>query len=120
MEEDQSQTSRQRVTVAQAAEILGVTVEAVRGRIKRKTLRHERHPGTVYVLLDADQMPTGHQPGDDQTTDQLRPEAHEELADELRDRVRFLERMLEEERGRWPRPQLEGGLPAGQLVDEES
>jgi hypothetical protein len=68
--EDQSQTSRQRVTVAQAAEILGVTVEAVRGRIKRKTLEHERHSGTVYVLLPADQMPTGRQPGDDQTTDQ--------------------------------------------------
>jgi len=68
--EDRSQTSRQRVTVAQAAEILGVTVEAVRGRIKRKTLEHERHSGTVYVLLPADQMPTGRQPGDDQTTDQ--------------------------------------------------
>lgn len=70
MGEDQPKTSRQRVTVAQAAEILGITVEAVRGRIKRKTLEHERHSGTVYVLLHADQMPTGRQPGDDQTTDQ--------------------------------------------------
>ena len=71
MGEDRSQTSRQRVTVAQAAEILGVTVEAVRGRIKRNKLEHERHSGTVYVLLrPADQMPTGRQPGDDQTTDQ--------------------------------------------------
>jgi hypothetical protein len=68
--EDRSQTSRQRVTVAQASEILGVTVEAVRGRIKRGTLEHERHSGTVYVLLHADQMPTGRQPDDDQTTDQ--------------------------------------------------
>jgi hypothetical protein len=67
--EDQSQTRRQRVTVAQASEILGVTVEAVRGRIKRGTLEHERHSGTVYVLLRADQMPTGRQPGDDQTAD---------------------------------------------------
>ena len=69
MGEDRPQTSRQRVTVAQAAEILGVTVEAVRGRIKRGTLDHERHSGTVYVLLPADQMATGHQPGDDQTSD---------------------------------------------------
>jgi septal ring factor EnvC (AmiA/AmiB activator) len=53
--EARPQTSRQRVTVAQAAEILGVTVEAIRGRIKRGTLEHERHSGTVYVLLDADQ-----------------------------------------------------------------
>jgi hypothetical protein len=69
MGEDQSQTRRQRVTVAQASEILGVTVEAVRGRIKRGTLEHERHSGTVYVLLRADQMPAGRQPGDDQTAD---------------------------------------------------
>ena len=55
MEEDRTQTSRQRVTVAQASEILSVTVEAIRGRIKRGTLEHERHSGTVYVLLDADQ-----------------------------------------------------------------
>ena len=75
MGEDRSQTSRQRVTVAQAAEILGVTVEAVRGRIKRKTLDHERHSGTVYVLLPADQMPTGRQPGDDQTTDRLQSDS---------------------------------------------
>ena len=75
MGEGRSQTSRQRVTVAQAAEILGVTVEAVRGRIKRKKLEHERHSGTVYVLLPADQMPTGRQPGDDQTTDQTQSDS---------------------------------------------
>ena len=82
---NRSQTSRKRLTVAQASEILGVTVEAVRDRIKRGTLEHERHSGTVYVLLSADQVPSGQQPGDDQTTDQERPDAHEELADELRD-----------------------------------
>jgi hypothetical protein len=73
--EDQPQTSRQRVTVAQASEILGVTIEAVRGRIKRGTLDHERHSDTVYVLLQADQMPTGRQPGDDQTTDRLQSDS---------------------------------------------
>src|SRR5215210_1795209 len=75
MEEDRSQTSRQRVTVAQASEILGVTVEALRGRIKRGTLAHERHSGTVYVLVHAEQIPTGCQPGDDQTTDQLQSDS---------------------------------------------
>ena len=65
MGEDQSQTSRQRVTVAQGSEILGVTVEAVRGRIKRGTLEHERHSSTVYVLLHADQMTTGRRPDAD-------------------------------------------------------
>jgi hypothetical protein len=96
--EDQSQTGRRRLTVAEASEILGITVEAVRGRIKRGTLEHERDSGTVYVLLDADQPPTGHRPDDDQSTAQARPVAHEELADELRSRIHYLERQVEEER----------------------
>jgi hypothetical protein len=95
--EDRSQTSRQRVTVAQAAEILGVTVEAVRGRIKRGTLEHERHSGTVYVLLPADQMPTGRQPGDDQATDRPRSDGNA-LISEMRDRIESLEHQLEQER----------------------
>ena len=75
MGEDRPQTSRQRVTVAQAAEILGVTVEAIRGRIKRKTLEHERHSGTVYVLLDADQSTNRTRPGGDQTADRLQSDS---------------------------------------------
>ena len=98
MGEDQSQTGRRRLTVAEASEILGVTVEAVRGRIKRGTLEHERDSGTVYVWLDIDQSPTSDQPDDDQLTDQPQPDVHEELADELRSRIRYLERQVEEER----------------------
>ena len=98
MENDQAPTGRRRVTVAEASEILGITVEAVRGRIKRKTLEHERDSGTIYVLLDADQPTTGRQPADDQSTGQARPGAAGELADELRDRIRYLERQVEEER----------------------
>ena len=75
MGEDLIPTSRQRVTVAQAAEILGVTVEAIRGRIKRGTLEHERHSGTVYVLLDADQSTNRTRPDIDQTTDRLQSDA---------------------------------------------
>jgi len=61
--------------VAEASEVLGVTVEAVRGRIKRGTLEHERDSGTVYVLLHADQMPTGPRPGVDQPTDRLQSDS---------------------------------------------
>jgi hypothetical protein len=75
MGEDRIPTSRQRVTVAQAAEILGVTVEAIRGRIKRGTLEHERHSGTVYVLLDADQSTNRTRPDTDQTSDRLQSDA---------------------------------------------
>ena len=94
MGEDQSQTGRRRLTVAEASEVLGVTVEAVRGRIKRGTLEHERDSGTVYVLLDADQPPTGQQPADDQT----RPDDRTGIVGELRGRIQYLERQVEEER----------------------
>jgi hypothetical protein len=98
MGEDQSQTGRRRLTVAEVSEALGVTVEAVRGLIKRGTLEHERDSGTVYVLLEADQPPTGHQPADDQMSDQARPDAGEDMLGELRDRIRYLERQVDEER----------------------
>ncbi len=70
MGEDRSAT-RRRVTVPDAARHLGISVEAVRGRIKRDTLEHEKsRDGTVYVLLDADQpRPVGDQPTN-QSTDQ--------------------------------------------------
>jgi hypothetical protein len=73
--EDQSQTGRRRVTVAEASEILGVTVEAVRGRIKRGTLDHERTDMGVFVLLDADQSADRPRPDTDQLTDRLRSDS---------------------------------------------
>jgi hypothetical protein len=69
--EDQSQTGRRRLTVAEASEILGVTVEAVRGRIKRGTLEHERTDKGVFVLLPTDQTTDRPRPDTDQTTDRL-------------------------------------------------
>jgi excisionase family DNA binding protein len=45
---------RRRLTVPQAAEALGVTVDAVRGRIHRGKLEAERDgTGTVYVWVEA-------------------------------------------------------------------
>ena len=46
-----------RTTVAEAAEVLGISAEAVRGRIRRGTLPVEREGGTVYVLLDPRPIP---------------------------------------------------------------
>ncbi len=110
---DRSQTEhpdeRRRVTVSEAAHILGITAEAVRTRIKRGRLDSVKDPpkpgGTVYVLLEADQTRPNTDPtsqGQDQTTDQTPPATTERFAEvmieELRDRVRYLERVLEEER----------------------
>jgi hypothetical protein len=44
----------QRLTVPEAAARLGITEAAVRGRIKRRTLRSYRESRTVYVLLGGD------------------------------------------------------------------
>jgi hypothetical protein len=76
--EDQSQTGRReprRLTVAEASEILGITVEAVRGRIKRGTLGHERTDKGVFVFLEADQTTDRTRPDTDQTADRLQSDA---------------------------------------------
>jgi hypothetical protein len=49
-------TSSNRVSVYEAAEGLGLTVDAIRKRISRGTIPHERaEDGRVWVLLDTDQ-----------------------------------------------------------------
>jgi excisionase family DNA binding protein len=47
------------LTIAEAAEALGITAEAVRKRIARGTLPTVKEGGAVYILLsDADRTPT--------------------------------------------------------------
>lgn len=87
MDVDRATTERRRATVPEAAKLLGISVEAVRSRIKRGTLESVKEGGRTYVLLDAAQI----RPVSDQSLDR-------ELIDELRDRVRSLERRLDEER----------------------
>jgi hypothetical protein len=43
-----------RLTVPEAAQVLGISPEAVRNRLSRGTLKSEREKGTVYVLLEID------------------------------------------------------------------
>ena len=77
MGEGRTEPHSRRLTASQAAEQLGVSTEAIRGRIRRGTIGHERVGGRVYVLLPAEQ-PTEH------TTDQS------ELVDELRRQNEYL------------------------------
>jgi excisionase family DNA binding protein len=86
--------TRQRLTVQEAAEILGTSVDAVRMRVKRGTLRSEKgEDGRVYVWVNVN-------PDVDQNTVHPTPqvEAYRELIDELRDRVRSLEEANRENR----------------------
>jgi hypothetical protein len=98
--EDRSTTkqgpNRRRVTVAQAAEILGITAEAVRTRIKRGKLDSLKDPprpgGKVYVLLEADQTGPNSDPtpqGQDQTYDQT------QLVETLREQVAYLQGVID-------------------------
>jgi len=101
-----------RVTVPEAAEILGITTDAVRSRMRRGKLRREEGEyGTVYVLLDAKDAhdgqdgQDGHSTGEDgrgtgTPTGGNSRETVEDgpLVGELRERVRSLETQLDHER----------------------
>jgi hypothetical protein len=45
-----------RLTVPEAARALGISPEAVRNRLSRRTLNSVKEDGTVYVLLEADRL----------------------------------------------------------------
>jgi predicted ArsR family transcriptional regulator len=87
-----------RLTVAQAADQLGISEGAVRSRIKRGTLQTERDSGTVYVVLagalGADR-PTDVPPADH--TDQSERE-DQRLISSYEARIESLERQLQAER----------------------
>jgi hypothetical protein len=51
----EGRTSGNRFSVYEAAEVMGVTVDAIRKRVSRGTIPHERdEEGRVWVLLDTD------------------------------------------------------------------
>ena len=84
----------ERVSVPQAADHLGTTVDALRKRVQRGTIPHERdRDGRVWILLD-----TGRPRQDtDQDTDRLQSEP-DALISEMRGRVDDLREQLEAER----------------------
>jgi hypothetical protein len=84
--------TRRRYTVTEAAEILGITVEAVRGRIKRGTIEHERTDEGVFVWIDTDRPTTSSRPVEDRLDDRVR------LVEALREQVADLRAQLAAER----------------------
>ena len=78
------------MTVADAAERLGVSQDAIRQRIRRDTIVHEKDDsGRVYVYLDATN--TGHDANRDGGADTVR----DALIEELRKQNDFLRAELE-------------------------
>ena len=91
-EPTQTQQPTERVTVADAARLMGLSAEAVRMRIKRGTLASEKIDSTVYVFLESDPTRPNTQRTEDQTTEQTPDQT--ELVDVLRSEVAFLREEL--------------------------
>ncbi len=107
---DQYDTGRRtggKVSVYEAAGILGVTVDAIRKRIQRGTIPHQRdEAGRVWVILDAgtgSQDATGTPrgvsgstvPGQDEHRTSALLRAKDETIAELRDQVDYLRGIVE-------------------------
>jgi hypothetical protein len=66
--DDHTRDATERFTVSEAAEILGITAEAVRQRVRRGTLPSERDEvGSVFVFLKPHKHQTNRQPYADPT-----------------------------------------------------
>ncbi len=83
-----------RYTVNEAAEILGISAEAVRARINRGTLYKEKDAdGTVYVRMNGDHTHTNGRTNGDATTDHT---VSDSLAFQImQDQITFLRAELE-------------------------
>jgi excisionase family DNA binding protein len=90
-------TTQDKVTIQEAARRLGVKEDAVRKRIQRKSMRHEKaEDGRVYVWVDAAQDTT--RDTGQTTQDAYQDTAQDERAEDLREQVGYLRRQLDEER----------------------
>ena len=79
----------ERLTVAEASKVLGITPDAVRKRIHRGDIRYtQNEDGKYFVYLDPS----------DTEHERYREQSRDELVFELRDRIRFLESELSNER----------------------
>ena len=74
---------------------MGLSVDAVRKRAERGTLKREKAPdGTVYILLDVDQPTTGRLTSQQSTGDETST-SQSTLVDSLNEQVEYLRRELE-------------------------
>ena len=91
--------ANRRVDVQEAAGMLGTSVDAVRKRIRRGTLRSEREDGRVYVWVNGD--PDAHAPPYREAShgvqDEVRPmvEAKDAHIAALSERIDSLEKQLD-------------------------
>jgi uncharacterized coiled-coil protein SlyX len=83
-----------RLTVAQAAEALSISQDAVRKRIARRTIPHDRdEAGRVYVYLSLSE--TVHKTDQDTAQDEATKTVQDTYIRSLEDQIAFLRRELE-------------------------
>ncbi len=89
--------AQDRVTIQQAAQRLGVKEDAVRKRIQRGSMRHDKaKDGRVYVWVDAAQDTAQDEP--ETSRDEYRDTAQDERVEDLREQVAYLREQLDRER----------------------
>jgi DNA-binding transcriptional MerR regulator len=86
--------SIERLSVAEAARVLGVTRDAIHKRISRGSIEHEKgEDGRFYVYVDTSTLELDM--STDMSKDESKVEALERLLENQQDRISFLERELE-------------------------
>src|ERR687890_178351 len=97
-EQDSPQDVLDRLTVAQAADRLGVTQDAVRKRIARGTIRHDKdHEGRIFVYLDTfeRESKTNQDNGQDGASETVSDVDQDKYTRSLEDQIGFLRQELE-------------------------
>ncbi len=91
--------TRDRVTVQEAARMLGVKDDAIRKRIQRGTLEHDKgDDGRVYVYLEPSSVVSRDAQGGNSVHGAARDASYDALLVGLQDQVRYLRSVLQEER----------------------
>lgn len=86
--------AQDRVTVQEAARRLGIKEDAVRKRIQRGSIEHDKDlDGRVYVYLDDAEDSHGH--GPDTTEDAAQDKSRDDLVEALRDQVGYLRGVID-------------------------
>jgi excisionase family DNA binding protein len=89
--------TQDRVTIQEAARRLGVKEDAIRKRIQRGSIRHEKDEnGRVYVWVDTTQ--DARRTSQDTTQGTTQNTIQDERLEDLKDQVGYLRRQLAEER----------------------
>jgi hypothetical protein len=89
--------TQDRVTIQEAARRLGVKEDAIRKRIQRSSIRHEKaEDGRVYVWVDATQDTS--RDTERTTQDAYQDTAHDTRLDDFREQITYLRQQLDEER----------------------